>query len=255
VLAKTQAKKYRGVYQSTVGLIFFGTPFRGAHSDFHSQGWLLERASQLNAQMYQQNYEVFRPGDTSLTDTVDEFHDAVSEDIRPRTLCFFEKSYTNLGVLVKSAEEVSDTLLYVTWPHLILEQERQVMLVDEHTGALDSNEKTEKWGRACDHLGVNKFSSVDQDFRRLKTHLRRVIEEGREVIEGKTKSEYLEFSIHDRGRETGGVAALESARKCEEVDSQELSDAQQSLDFTSGDSVSGLEKESLRANAMVGRTL
>src|SRR5437868_5185587 len=59
--AHTERKRWPGIYDSTVGLIFLGTPFRGTH-DSLSRGEILRRAQELftGSPAYVENLEILR---------------------------------------------------------------------------------------------------------------------------------------------------------------------------------------------------
>lgn len=106
--AKLQPSTYPGIYNTTIGLVFFGTPFREIHQDLSSHGKHLELVEQFHKRVYKQNYEVFRVGDDSLLNVVDRFLQTTADDgCRPRIVCFFERMRTNLDVLVDGQTEVS----------------------------------------------------------------------------------------------------------------------------------------------------
>jgi hypothetical protein len=86
----------------TSGLVFFGTPFRGAAESFHpTHGDVLKAAQLLHVQTYPQNYEIFRTDDTYLTGLVDRFCEKLDmHGLLPEILCFYESKVTDVRRLL-----------------------------------------------------------------------------------------------------------------------------------------------------------
>ena len=96
------------MYNSTIGLVFFSTPFRGTDKDF-TMGCLMECAEKLHKTVYKQNYEIFRPGDDNLLDVVDGFLRTTRDDAKPKILCFFERKETDIGRFLSDGPDSNRT--------------------------------------------------------------------------------------------------------------------------------------------------
>lgn len=96
--AHTERKRWPGIYDSTVGLVFLGTPFRGTH-DSLSQGEILWRAYALfrGSPVHGQNLEILRAGGESLTDLVDMYLRIARQGAMPRVACFYEQRASDVG--------------------------------------------------------------------------------------------------------------------------------------------------------------
>ncbi|ORY13427.1 hypothetical protein BCR34DRAFT_599956 [Clohesyomyces aquaticus] len=165
--------RFAEIYRSTIGLVFFGTPFRGTHRDFgggeDSLSWLLKEAERANASMYSPNYDIFRPGDYSLLNVVDTFNKHTSGDQRPRIMCFTELQPTDIGRWVRVKGQPAQT--------------RCILLVDEHSGALDETADRGKHARNRHHTNVHTFSRAnDTDFEVLRIFLTETMEAGPGII-------------------------------------------------------------------------
>jgi hypothetical protein len=100
-----------GIYNSTVGLVFLGTPFRGTH-DVLSQGQILQVAEECftDRPIHRENLKILRAGDESLSDLVDDYLHFARQSAMPLVACFFEQRASNAGALVgKSSAEVGNT--------------------------------------------------------------------------------------------------------------------------------------------------
>lgn len=107
--ADLERNRWPGIYDSTVGLVFFGTPFRGTH-DLLSQGEILRRASQHFAAenpVYGENLGILRAGGEPLIDLVDTYLRVVRKGPMPRVACFYEQKASEVGrILGRDVGEV-----------------------------------------------------------------------------------------------------------------------------------------------------
>lgn len=106
--AHLERKNWPGIYDSTVGLVFLGTPFRGTH-DSLSQGEILSRAYALftGSPIYGENLGILRAGGESLTDLVDMYLRIARQSVMPRVACFYEQKASEVGgILGKDLSKV-----------------------------------------------------------------------------------------------------------------------------------------------------
>lgn len=106
--AHTERKRWPGIYDSTVGLVFLGTPFRGTH-DSLSQGEILKHAYTLFTEtpVHGENLGMLRAGAESLTDLVDIYLRIVRQSEMPRVVCFYEQRASDVGrILGKDRSKV-----------------------------------------------------------------------------------------------------------------------------------------------------
>ncbi|KAF1826803.1 uncharacterized protein K489DRAFT_351602, partial [Dissoconium aciculare CBS 342.82] len=160
-----ERSRWQDIYDSTVGLIFFGTPFRG--SEKLSQ----EKVVQLAQQKYGQDkvlesaLRFSRAGEESLASLVDQYLRIARQGPRPKVACFYEQKSTNFAAVVD--KEASFDTVWVT----------------ESSGTLDVSESVEKYSRACDHFAINKFYSPRQeDFKTLVRVVQGMVQEGPKIL-------------------------------------------------------------------------
>lgn len=96
--AHTERNRWLGIYDSTVGLVFLGTPFRGTH-DSLSQGEILMGAYALfkGSPVHRENLEILRKGGESLVDLVDTYLRIARQGPMPRVACFYEQKASAVG--------------------------------------------------------------------------------------------------------------------------------------------------------------
>lgn len=108
--AHMERERWPGIYDSTVGLLFFGTPFRGT-DDALSQGEILRIAEERfqTSNVHGDNLQIFRAGDESLSDLVDMYHRISRQSRAPEIACFYEQRATDVGaILGRDPEKVTD---------------------------------------------------------------------------------------------------------------------------------------------------
>lgn len=192
--AHTERKRWPGTYDSTVGLVFLGTPFRGTH-DSLSQGEVLKRAQELftGSPVYGENLEILRAGGASLIDVVDMYSRIARQSTVPRVACFYEQKASNVDrILGKDRSKVCIRSLFLCQITLLTQRKRQkiepAILVNESSGTLDSNEKTDKYALPRNHFNIQKFGSPkEQSFRLVRSVIETMVEEGQQLISDRTQ--------------------------------------------------------------------
>ena len=98
--AKEEVDERRGVFTSTTGLMFFGTPFRGAEG--MSQVEMLEAAlREYDADQIQADVlQILQPGNEFLQELVDKFGRMRSQQSQAEVACFYELKSSNVGGIV-----------------------------------------------------------------------------------------------------------------------------------------------------------
>ncbi|CAG8983150.1 hypothetical protein HYALB_00014076 [Hymenoscyphus albidus] len=147
-LLKAQYYKdeWPGIFESTTGLVFFGTPFRG--SEGMKQSEMLEAAQREynEDQIQTEVLRVLEPGNEFLQDLVDSFCKTRSQANKARVTCFFEMKASNVGAVVGG-------------------QGRIRFVVDESSGCLDPSESTKNYSLSRTHFHMNKFGKpTEEDF-------------------------------------------------------------------------------------------
>ncbi|MCJ1429508.1 hypothetical protein MMC29_007423, partial [Sticta canariensis] len=144
--AKRAESRWRGIYQSTCGILFFGTPFRGAAGLNQTELLRAIQSQYEDDQIQRSNLNILDPGNETLVDLVDMFLETRQEKNLARIACFFELKPSNVGAIYDG-------------PRI------QKFVVDESSGCLDLTESTEKYSLSRDHFNMNKFGkSTEEDF-------------------------------------------------------------------------------------------
>ncbi|KAI9748769.1 MAG: hypothetical protein M4579_007127 [Chaenotheca gracillima] len=173
--ASIEKARWPGVYDSAVGLIFFGTPFRGTNNVL-SQGQILQAAEKLfnDRPVHDENLQILRAGDETLCDLVDSYLRVARQTARPRVACFYEQRVTDVGRLL--ANDAGQAI-------------KPVILVDAVSGCLDITATTENYPLPRDHFDIHRFGNRDeQGFKALRYEIKKMVEQGQEVMLSRTQS-------------------------------------------------------------------
>jgi hypothetical protein len=108
--AHLEKRKYPNIYDSTVGLIFFGTPFRGTATLTIG---IVELAEQKfgKHQVLGKALRTSEEDDEALTGLVDGYLRTTIGGIKPIIACFWERSPTNVAKIVTRKVWVRSSLL------------------------------------------------------------------------------------------------------------------------------------------------
>lgn len=104
--ARLHSKRWPDLLSYTTGLVFFGTPFRGAEGI--SQSELLQAAIEEHKVVEAQALRIFDPGNDPLEDLVTDFCRLHSVPHKAQIACFFEQKPSNImAILGKNAQKVA----------------------------------------------------------------------------------------------------------------------------------------------------
>jgi hypothetical protein len=109
--AKENESDWPGIFTSTTGVIFFGTPFRGAEGMTQSEMLDAARREYEEDEIVPTVLEVLRPGNEFLQDLVDKFGKSQSRPNKVPVACFFELKVSNVGAIVGGQKRTVRTLL------------------------------------------------------------------------------------------------------------------------------------------------
>jgi hypothetical protein len=93
-------KGWQGIFQSTTGLIFFGTPFRGAEGMSQSEMLQAALSEYEQEEVHTEVLKILDPGNELLQDMVDGFGKTRSLPNKAQIACFFELQPGNVGGIV-----------------------------------------------------------------------------------------------------------------------------------------------------------
>ena len=96
-----RSDEWRDIYRSTAGMLFFGTPFRGA-GGLSQAGILRAIQSRYQEEQIQEfNLHILVQGNETLLDLMDEFSETRKKRNVARVACFFEQKPSNVGAIYK----------------------------------------------------------------------------------------------------------------------------------------------------------
>ena len=95
------------MFSSTTGLVFFGTPFRGAEGMNQMEMLEAARREYHDDQVQPTALEVLQPGNAYLQDLVDGFLKKMrGQTNKTRVVCFFELKSSNVGRIVGKQDRI-----------------------------------------------------------------------------------------------------------------------------------------------------
>ncbi|KAK4991376.1 hypothetical protein LTR66_006561 [Elasticomyces elasticus] len=162
--AERDANRWPGIFASTAGLMFFGTPFRGAEGMRQSE--MLEAAlREYEPEQVQEDVlRILKPGDEFLQELVDKFGETRSQANKAHVACFYELKPSNVGAIVGG-------------------QARTRFVVSESSGCLDLSDSTEKYSLARTHFNMNKFGKVtEEDYEMVCEVVKRMVAMAPELL-------------------------------------------------------------------------
>jgi hypothetical protein len=160
-LAHHNEKKWVGVFNLFAGMLFLGTPFRGApglsHSEMISAAYEVLDPQDVEPQVL----EILQRGNESLTELVDDFCETWSNYRTGRLACFYELRQSEVGDLIGTTR-------------------RKAFVVGQVEGCLDLFKGVSKHALAKNHFNMNKFADPREfEYRQVKRVLVDTIEAAR----------------------------------------------------------------------------
>jgi hypothetical protein len=111
------ATRWHGIFQSTTGLVFFGTPFRGAEGMSQSEMLQAALSEYERDEVHPEVLNILDPGNELLQDLVDSFGKTRSLPNKAHIACFFELQPSNVGAIVGKQRNKVSILVHLL-PHL-----------------------------------------------------------------------------------------------------------------------------------------
>ena len=98
--AQRSDTEWPGIFQSTTGMVFFGTPFRGA-GGLNQTEMILAAQSQYEEDRIQEAVlNILVPGNESLIDLTTYFFQTRQGEGKAPVACFFEQKSSNVGAIL-----------------------------------------------------------------------------------------------------------------------------------------------------------
>jgi hypothetical protein len=102
--AQQDPDEWPGIFNSTAGLIFLGTPFRGAEGMSYSEMIQAALREYDPEHVQQEALRILEPGNEFLQDLVDAFGKTRSGPNKAQVACFYEMKPSNVGAIVGGQE-------------------------------------------------------------------------------------------------------------------------------------------------------
>ncbi|OCK72845.1 hypothetical protein K432DRAFT_42667 [Lepidopterella palustris CBS 459.81] len=165
-------KEWPGMFISTTGLIFFGTPFRGAEG--MSQAEMLEAAwrEYQEDEVQTEVLKILEPGNEFLQEIVDKFGKTRMQANKAEVACFFELKSSNVGRIVGKEDRIR-------------------FVVSESSGCLDLSDSTSKFSLSRTHFDMNKFGKpTEEDFEIVGDVIKKMVEAAHRLVLARSECNY-----------------------------------------------------------------
>ena len=101
--ARQDENEWPGIFMSTTGLIFLGTPFRGAEGMSHMEMFEAAQREYHQDEIQPDILRILQPGNEFLQEVVDQFGKS-RQASKAQVACFFELMPSNVGKIVGSQD-------------------------------------------------------------------------------------------------------------------------------------------------------
>jgi hypothetical protein len=98
--ARQHESEWPGVFASTTGLIFFGTPFRGAEGMSQVEMLAAAQREYQHDEIQPQVLKILEPGNEFLQELADQFGKTRALANKAQVACFYELKSSNVGRIV-----------------------------------------------------------------------------------------------------------------------------------------------------------
>lgn len=91
--------KWHGIFKSTTGMVFFGTPFQGAGGLDQTEIIRAAQSQYAEDQVQATVLNILSPGNESLIDLTTNFFETRQGEGKTHIACFFEQKSSNVGAI------------------------------------------------------------------------------------------------------------------------------------------------------------
>ncbi|KAF2726505.1 hypothetical protein EJ04DRAFT_183402 [Polyplosphaeria fusca] len=170
--ARNEKDEWPGIFDSTGGLLFFGTPFRGAEGMSPMEMLEAARREYEEDEVQPQVLQILQPGNEFLQELVDQFGNTRTLTNKAVVACFFELKASNVGKIVGKAD-------------------RTRFVVNESAGCLDLSDSVSKYSLSRTHFNMNKFGkATEEDFETVCDVIRKMIRASHGLMLARSQSNY-----------------------------------------------------------------
>lgn len=101
--AQRSDTKWPGIFKSTTGMVFFGTPFRGAGGLDQKEMLRAAQSQYAEDQVQGAVLNILPPGNESLIDLTAYFFETRRGEGKAQVACFFEQKSSNVGAILRES--------------------------------------------------------------------------------------------------------------------------------------------------------
>ncbi|KAK6346638.1 hypothetical protein TWF696_006758 [Orbilia brochopaga] len=171
ILAKTIGDDYPGIGKSVTGMVFIGTPHRGAGGALSPRGRISQAMAAKGLWIEERILKTLEEGNETLVDVVREYTRLINlKSSSIQVYCFFEMKQTVVGKIV------GDQMIKET-------------IVDEDSGTLFGHRSA---GLVLDHFSLNKYKSPkDCNYIRVSRQIVSMVEGSKKALEVRSTGDCL----------------------------------------------------------------
>ncbi|KAE9966187.1 hypothetical protein EG328_009103 [Venturia inaequalis] len=179
-------REWPGIFMSTAGLIFFGTPFRGTEGMKQSEMIKAALSEYRPDQVYGDSLGMLVPGDEFLQDTVDRFLETRPHQNPAPIACFYETKSSNVGAIVGGSD-------------------KKEFVVNAASGCLDRSDSVKKYPLARTHFDINKFGKASEpSYKAVRRVITEMVKTAPDLLLARSQSPYSRVSVVDLKRMEDG---------------------------------------------------
>jgi hypothetical protein len=104
--ARHDESEWPGIFASTTGLIFLGTPFRGAEGMSQVEMLAAAQREYQQDEIQPEVLKILEPGNEFLQEVVDQFGKTRRQPNKAQVACFYELKSSNIGRIVGKTEQI-----------------------------------------------------------------------------------------------------------------------------------------------------
>lgn len=113
--AQLNQSEWPGVFVSTTGLIFLGTPFRGAEGMSQTEMLAAAQREYQQDDIQPEVLKILEPGNEFLQEIVDQFGKTRRQLNRAQVACFYELKSSNVGRIVGKSDRTVGLRVSASW--------------------------------------------------------------------------------------------------------------------------------------------
>jgi hypothetical protein len=167
LLSQHENGRWKSILESTLGVVFLGTPFHGVHDMLHVDILHEAESSIGESGVMHESHRASKAENDWLTELFIEFTQMLWKGPAFKIACFYEQKATDVGLLLRGVVSVDFApcvmeLTLLQGNFLYERGKYKVMLVSQSSATLESREQLiGNYPRACNHFELNKHSNSE----------------------------------------------------------------------------------------------